>query len=88
MPIANDQDQELVRSVETNSSIISSAPSAASAISFQTLAHAVSVAMENAAFNQQQLNVFNTAATGSCVDYLLGHRTASSNDKPSKKQQS
>ena len=72
MPTQSNASNEIVDSVtQSNITILASAPAVAQASSFQSLSHSLSLAMENATYNQQQVNVLTTAVTSSCAEYLL-----------------
>lgn len=73
---------------DSNVTVVASAPAAAAASSFQALSHSLSLAMENAAYNQQQVNVINMATTSSCVAHMLGKNTVTNSDKSTNQQPS
>jgi hypothetical protein len=73
---------------ESNITVITSAPAVAAASSFQAMSHSLSLAMENAVYNQQQVNVINMASTSSCAAYILGKGMATNSSKPTKQQPS
>lgn len=67
---------------QTNVEVVSSSSSVAMGSLLQTLSHSLSLTMENAVSNQQQLNTLNIATTASCVEYLL---KPTKSDKKNKK---
>ncbi|WP_298515648.1 RebB family R body protein [uncultured Kordia sp.] len=69
----NSVDTKILDSViEENMILQASAPTVSSSMSFQTLSHALSMAMESAALNQQKVNILSTTVTSTCVRHLLG----------------
>lgn len=90
MPTQTNASNEIIDSVtQSNITILASAPAVAQASSFQSLSHSLSLAMENATYNQQQVNVISAAATSSCVEHLLFDNIATQNnvEKSSKSSQ-
>ncbi|PHS08760.1 MAG: RebB like protein [Kordia sp.] len=65
----NDQITDSV--TQSSIAVISNAGPLALSSLYQVLSSSLSLAIQNAVTNQQQLNTIGNAATVSCVDYLL-----------------
>ncbi|MFD2568940.1 RebB family R body protein [Pseudotenacibaculum haliotis] len=65
----NDQVTDSV--TQANVETLCSAPAMAMGSLFQTSAHSLSLAFENAVTNQQQQNTINDASTTNCIALLL-----------------
>jgi hypothetical protein len=66
----NDQITDSVS--QTNVKVLGEAPAMALASVYQTAAHSLGIAMENAAANQQNANSVAQAVTTRCVNSLFG----------------
>ena len=65
----NDQITDSV--TQSNTTVLSNAAPIALSSLYQVLSSTLSLAIQNAVTNQQQLNTISNAATASCVNYIL-----------------
>lgn len=66
----NDQITDAI--TQSNVKVLADAPSMALSSVYQTLAHSMGLAVQNAVSNQQAMNQVASALTTRCVDALLG----------------
>ena len=56
---------------QTNVKVVGEAPAEAMATVYQTMAHSISLSMQNAVAQQQQMNAISTATTAQAVNALM-----------------